>query len=326
MNSEEITRKIRIIQEDFQKDIKLCQKNYDFLLLRSKFLGNDSEMKQFIREIKNFSTEDKQTMGKLIQSTANNFEEEMKNAMQNQNIEKPDVTLPTRALRGFYNLISNSINEVKNIFFQMGYDFFETPEIETEFHNFTALNVHEKHSCRDDHQSFYLNNGKLLRTHCTSFQNYILKALPDEKSVKYFTIGRVFRRDSDATHVPMFHNVEGMVIAPSANVKNLFIEIKTFLTNFFETQNIEIRIRSSFFPFTEPSFEVDAKFENCWLEIAGCGITHPNVFKFAEKSPQLAFAFGFGLERLAMIKHKISDIRDVYSSNAFVLQNIRGDL
>lgn len=316
-----VEKKLEEIIVSLEYELKKCQKEHDFLLIKSKFLGVHSEIKLLAKQIKDFSLEEKQTNGKKIQETMDQIEVmilDHQNAIHKT--EQTDPTLPVRKVRGFKNIISQTIAEIKSIFLQMGYQFEESPEIETEFLNFTALNVHEKHPCRDAHQSFFLDNGKILRTHTSSIQNYLLKK--HKNHFKCFTIGRTFRRDSDKTHVPMFHQIEGLCIGDDASLKFMFQTLKTLLANFFEVQNPEIRIRPSFFPFTEPSYEIDMRFGDKWLEILGSGIVHPNVFKFADRSPELGFAFGCGLERFAMIKHNILDVRELYSDNAFSIQKV----
>jgi phenylalanyl-tRNA synthetase alpha chain len=326
MKTGDLSHQISAITTKLQLEILNCKKSHDFLLLRSKFLGNNSEIKILLKEIKNFDEENKRIFGKKIQESLEEIERIILEAENNFCHEKKfiDTTLSLRKIKGFPNLIAHTIKEIKEIFLQMNYQFSDSPEITTEFLNFDALNVHKKHPSRDVDQSFFLENNKMLRTHTSSIQNHLLKK--NLQDFQAFTVGRVFRRDSDNTHVPMFHQIEGICVGKNANVRSMFQSLKTLLSNFFNIENPVIRIRPSFFPFTEPSYEIDMKLGEKWLEILGCGIIHPNVFKFADRKPELGFAFGCGIERFAMIKHNIKDLREVYSNNAFVIQKIGGRL
>jgi phenylalanyl-tRNA synthetase alpha chain len=314
-----IDKKLEEMIKSLKQDLGKCQKSHDFLLVKSKFLGNNSEIAGYLSEIKNLNNDDKKIYGKKFQETAVQIDNMIREISENiLNNEIIDPFLPAQYnTPGVLNLIPQAINEVKNILIQMQFEYCEGPEIETIFRNFTALNVPENHPCRDNHQSFFLNNEYLLRTHTSNCQTYVIES--KDNNYKSFSIGRVYRRDLDATHTPMFHQIEGLVVNDKANLRQMFHTLKTFLANFFEIKNPEIRIRPSFFPFVEPGYEIDIKFNNKWLEILGCGIIHPNVFTALGKEPKLGFAFGCGLERIAMVKYNISDLRDIYDLNAFIV-------
>lgn len=315
--------KLKKIEELLKNEIFKCKKPHDFLLLKSKFLGSESEIKKLLKELANSTIEIKKQYGKILQNSCLKIENEItqaENSLKEIAEEKIDPFLPIGFIKGSQHIITKTINEIKNIFFQMGFEFIEAPEIETEFRNFTALNIDEKHPCREDHQSFFLNNNQILRTQTSNMQTYVIEK--KKNNFKTFTIGRTFRRDLDATHTPMFHQIEGFVCSEKANVRELFKTLKTLLSVFFEIKNPEIRVRPSFFPFTEPSYEIDFKWKGNWLEILGAGITHPNLFTLMNEKPQLAYAFGCGVERFAMIKYNISDIREIYTSNAFIANNL----
>ncbi len=195
-----------------------------------------------------------------------------------------------------------------------GYVLREGPEIESEYFNFSALNIPENHPARDMHDTFYFDNGKLLRTHTSPVQIRSMEL--ESPPLKILCPGKVFRCDSDQTHTPMFHQVEGLVVDKDINFAHLKNEILEFVESFFK-DNPKVRFRPSYFPFTEPSVEVDIQGENGWLEIMGCGMVHPNVLKNVGLSPEVysGFAFGMGIERMTMLRYQISDIRMLFDND-----------
>jgi phenylalanyl-tRNA synthetase alpha chain len=210
----------------------------------------------------------------------------------------------------------------------LGFSFSETGQMETEENNFDKLNIDKFHPTRRGHDTFFLNTKKILRTQTTNNEIYCLENF--KTPVAMYTIGAVFRNDNDATHMPMFHQMEGFYSYKDANVSTMISTIKNILKDFFENDNIEFRFRSSYFPFTELSVEVDMKFnditcgeenKNQWLEIMGAGILHPNVLKNCKYNDITVFAFGMGVERLAMLKYGIKDIRSFYSTHPNVKKN-----
>jgi phenylalanyl-tRNA synthetase alpha chain len=192
----------------------------------------------------------------------------------------------------------------------MGFDVAEGPEIESDFYNFTALNMPENHPARSMHDTFYVEGGKhLLRTHTSPIQIHYMRS--HQPPMRVLAPGRVYRSDSDATHSPMFHQVEGLWIDEQvsfANLKGVAIE---FLQRFFERIDLRVRFRPSFFPFTEPSAEIDMSFGDGWLEIGGCGMVHPSVLRHGNVDPERyrGFAFGMGIDRLAMLRYGVDDLR-----------------
>jgi phenylalanyl-tRNA synthetase alpha chain len=227
--------------------------------------------------------------------------------------------LPSYNERGSLHLIPHVIRECKTILTKIGFEFYDCPEIESTFRCFSAANVPENHPCRDDHQSFYLDlkspNPKeqiILRTQTTTMESYIIEKY--KNNLKMFTIGRTFRRDSDSTHTPMFHQIEFVSINKDSNMTNMISDIHKFLNHFFE-RDLKLRTRPSHFPFTEPSIEIDMEFNGKWLEISGAGMLHPNCFTLNNTEPVTSFAGAFGIERLAMIKYNINDIRYFYDSH-----------
>ena len=196
----------------------------------------------------------------------------------------------------------------------MGFEIAEGPEIETDYYNFEALNIPKDHPAKDMHDTFYIDNGFLLRTHTSPVQ---IRAMQEKgPPLRMICPGRVYRKDSDLTHTPMYHNIEGLVIEEEASFAALKGLIKDFLIDFFG-EKVELRFRPSYFPFTEPSAEVDIKWKKGWLEIMGCGMVHPNVLRNSrvDQKKYYGFAFGIGPERIAMLKYGIKDLRDFFEND-----------
>ena len=240
--------------------------------------------------------------------------------------EKIDVTLPERTfIRGKIHPVSQTIDEISSIFSEIGFSVEEGPDVENEYNNFTALNTPDNHPARDLHDTFYLdvNKEKLLRTHTSPVQ--IRTMMKGKPPFKIIAPGRTYRSDSDQTHSPMFHQVEGLCIDKDINMGHLKGCLNYFIKEFFEIDKIKMRFRPSHFPFTEPSAEVDIGYEiknekivigegNKWLEILGCGMVHPNVLKNVKLDPKKfqGYAFGIGIDRLAMLKYGINDLRSFF--------------
>jgi phenylalanyl-tRNA synthetase alpha chain len=261
--------------------------------------------------------------------------------------ETVDVTLPLPAAptaKGRIHPISQTIDEITAIFSDMGFSIAEGPDIETDYYNFTALNFPEGHPAREMHDTFFMKPGpdgvkKVLRTHTSPVQVRVMKQTNEKPAASYLTPpqdppirvvvpGRTYRNDSDQTHTPMFHQVEGLVIDKSSHIGQLRWVLEEFLKAFFEVPNVTLRFRPSFFPFTEPSMEVDVQCDrsgsevkigegNDWLEILGCGMVHPNVLAHAGLDPDVyqGFAFGVGIDRLAMLKYGMPDLRAFFDAD-----------
>ena len=250
---------------------------------------------------------------------------EIQNAEINKKLEKEkiDITLPERPfVRGKIHPVSQTIDEISSIFSEIGFSVEEGPDVENEYNNFTALNTPDNHPARDMHDTFYLDEKKekLLRTHTSPVQ--VRTMLKDKPPFKIIAPGRTYRSDSDQTHSPMFHQVEGLHIDKNINMGHLKGCLDYFIKEFFEVDKIKMRFRPSHFPFTEPSAEVDIGYEikdgkivigdgDQWLEILGCGMVHPNVLKNVKVDPSKyqGYAFGIGIDRLAMLKYGINDLR-----------------
>ena len=232
--------------------------------------------------------------------------------------EKLDVTLPGRAKHsGSIHPISKVTMELAEIFAAFGFAVEEGPSIEEDWYNFTALNIDENHPARQMHDTFYLKGDKLLRTHTSPTQIRTMKA--GKPPFKFIAPGRTYRCDSDMTHSPMFHQMEVLMVDKDINLGHLKYIAMEFIKQFFEESQLEFRFRTSFFPFTEPSFEVDIKMpgKDKWLEVFGCGMIHPNVLRNADIDPEIykGYALGMGLERFAMLKYGINDLRQFFESD-----------
>ena len=232
---------------------------------------------------------------------------ELSSQLQN---EKIDVTLPGKKQnKGTLHPITHTMIRIESIFHSIGFEVATGPEIENDYHNFSALNIPESHPARAMHDTFYLDKKHVLRTHTSPVQvRYMKKNKPP---LRVISPGRVYRVDSDATHSPMFHQVEGLWVDKDVSFANLKGVVQDFLQQFFEDDALTIRFRPSFFPFTEPSAEIDMSWNDSWLEIGGCGMVHPEVLTQVKINPDRfqGFAFGLGVERLTMLKYGINDLR-----------------
>ena len=278
---------------------------------------SETERKKFASDLNIIKDE----LQNLIETKIN----EIQNTEINEKLEKEkiDITLPERSfVRGKIHPVSQTIDEISSIFSEIGFTVEEGPDVENEYNNFTALNTPDNHPARDMHDTFYLDEKKekLLRTHTSPVQ--IRTMLKDKPPFKIIAPGRTYRSDSDQTHAPMFHQVEGLHIDKDINMGHLKGCLNYFIKEFFEVDKIKMRFRPSHFPFTEPSAEVDIGYEikdgkifigegDQWLEILGCGMVHPNVLKNVKVDPRKyqGYAFGIGIDRLAMLKYGINDLR-----------------
>ena len=277
----------------------------------------EAERKKFAADLNSIKDE----LQDLINSKVN----EIETAEINEKLAKEivDITLPERSfVQGKIHPVSQTIDEISSIFSEIGFSIEEGPDVENEYYNFTALNTPDNHPARDMHDTFYLDENKetLLRTHTSPVQ--IRTMLKEKPPFKIIAPGRTYRSDSDQTHAPMFHQVEGLHIDKDINMGHLKGCLNYFIKEFFEVDKIKMRFRPSHFPFTEPSAEVDIGYEikdgkivigegDKWLEILGCGLVHPNVLKNAKVDPLnfQGYAFGIGIDRLAMLKYGINDLR-----------------
>jgi phenylalanyl-tRNA synthetase alpha chain len=307
--------------------------------LRIHYLGKNGLITSQMKNMASLSIEEKKTFGAQINLFKNTIleaiekREEFLESKEIENklaLEKIDVTLPIRAnnKNGKIHPITQTTQEIIDIFASLGFDLAKGPEIEDDFHNFTALNIPENHPARQMQDTFYLNTPEtmVVRTHTSNVQ--IRKMMLEKPPFRFIAPGRVYRSESDQTHTPMFHQVEGLCIDKNINMGHLKHCLQEFLKAFFETDDVVIRMRPSFFPFTEPSAEVDIgyRLENGeikigsnekWLEILGCGMVHRKVLENVGINPDeyRGFAFGMGIDRMAMLKYGINDLRKFFESD-----------
>ncbi len=293
--------------------------------IRVHYLGKKGKITAQLKLLGSMDPNEKPIFGQEINATKKRVEDELqlkkaelKKSTIAKNIETSliDVTLPGRAyLSGSIHPITATLMEIENIFLSAGFMIKDGPEIENEYYNFSALNIPENHPARAMHDTFYVGSDLLLRTHTSPVQ---IRSMEKEGvPIKVIAPGKVYRRDSDLTHIPMFHQVEGLVIDQGINFTHLKGILHEFINCFFEKE-LELRFRPSYFPFTEPSAEVDILSEDGkWLEILGCGMVHPKVLENLDLDSEIytGYAFGMGVERLVMLKYDIKDIRVFYEND-----------
>jgi len=295
---------------------------------KARFLGKEGSLTGLLKGLGKLSAEERPAAGARINEIKQQIEAALqarRDAIQQQALhvklaaESLDVTLPGRGNGvGGLHPVTRTLERIEMLFHSIGYAVAEGPEIESDFYNFTALNIPEDHPARAMHDTFYIDDKHVLRTHTSPIQIRYMQAhmekykkqetMPD---IRIIAPGRVYRVDSDATHSPMFHQVEGLWIGERVSFADLKGVVADFLKNFFETNEIQVRFRPSFFPFTEPSAEMDMSWKGGWLEVGGCGMVHPNVLKHVgiDSEKYIGFAFGMGVERLAMLRYGVNDLR-----------------
>lgn len=313
--------------------------------VKARYLGKSGALTELLKGLGKMAPEERREAGARINQVKEQLEQALqarRDAIQQRELEKQlaqeslDVTLPGRghALGGLHP-VTLTLERIERLFSSIGFSVAEGPEIEDDFHNFTALNTPEDHPARSMHDTFYVEGGDLLRTHTSPIQvRYMLKHvekyghLARMPEIKVIAPGRVYRVDSDATHSPMFHQVEGLWVGQDVSFADLKGVVSDFLRSFFETEDLQVRFRPSFFPFTEPSAEIDVAFmsganRGRWLEVAGCGMVHPNVLRHVNIDPTKyqGFAFGMGPDRLTMLRYGVNDLRLFFEGDlAFLKQ------
>ncbi|HJV24135.1 MAG TPA: phenylalanine--tRNA ligase subunit alpha [Aromatoleum sp.] len=316
---------------------------------KARYLGKTGALTELLKGLGKLAPEERRTAGADINRAKDAIEaalEARRQALRDAALqaqlaaEALDVTLPGRgASLGGLHPVSRTLERIENLFRSIGFVVADGPEIETDWHNFTALNTPENHPARSMHDTFYLegHNEVLLRTHTSPVQIRTMiehaARYADQGNMPEIRIiapGRVYRVDSDATHSPMFHQVEGLWVGESVSFADLKGVIADFLRKFFETEDLQVRFRPSFFPFTEPSAEIDVAFmsgalKGRWLEIAGCGMVHPNVLRFGGIDPEryTGFAFGMGPDRLTMLRYGVNDLRLFFEGDLRFLSQFR---
>jgi phenylalanyl-tRNA synthetase alpha chain len=287
---------------------------------KARYLGKAGTLTQLLKGLSELPAAERPAFGGRVNAAKERLEaalEEQRGRIQNRRLEARlaeetlDVTLPGRGLGvGGLHPVTRTLERIEALFRSMGFEVADGPEIETDYYNFTALNQPENHPARSMHDTFYLADGKhLLRTHASPVQIRYLEG--HRPPLKIIAPGRVYRVDSDATHSPMFHQVEGLWVDERitfADLKGVLIE---FLRKFFERGDLKVRFRPSFFPFTEPSAEIDMSFGDGWLEVGGAGMVHPNVLGNVgiDTEKHQGFAFGLGVDRLTMLRYGVNDLR-----------------
>ena len=314
--------------------------------LKVKILGKKGELTEILRGMKDLSPEERPIIGSLVNTVRDEIEGTIKSAEEllkqkeleeKLNKEKIDITLPSSKIkRGSKHPINRTIEQIQDLFVSMGYDVVDGPELETDEFCFERLNLPKGHPARDMQDSFYITNEYLLRTQTSAVQARTMLANTEKTPIRMICAGKTYRREDDATHSHQFGQVEGLVIDKKERHVSL-ADLKGTLEIFVKKligKNCELRFRPSYFPFTEPSYEVDVTCFKCggkgcnlckqtgWIEILGCGIVHPNVLKMNGYDPEkyAGFAFGTGIDRLAMFKYGITDMRYLYQNDVRFLK------
>jgi phenylalanyl-tRNA synthetase alpha chain len=341
---------IETLESALLADIAAASDEQAIEAVRVAALGKKGSISERMKTLGAMSPEERQSMGPALNGLKNRVTDALaarKSELKDVAIaarlaaEKVDVTLPVRqspAERGRIHPISQVIDEITAIFADMGFSVAEGPDIETDHYNFTALNFPVGHPAREMHDTFFLppdasGERKVLRTHTSPVQIRTMEA--QKPPIRIVIPGKTYRQDSDATHSPMFHQVEGLVIDKSANVANMKWVLEEFCKAFFEVPQVKMRFRPSFFPFTEPSLEVDIQCDRSrpgevrfgegsdWMEILGCGMVHPNVLRHGGLDPDeyQGFAWGMGIDRIAMLKYGMPDLRAFFDADVRWLQH-----
>ncbi len=313
--------------------------------LRIQYLGKKGELTVLLKQLGQLPPEERREAGQMINAAKEKVsqaiqvrKDSLEMAVLNQKLasETIDITLPGRGQEtGGLHPVTRTLERIKSLLIPAGFDIVEGPEIEDDFHNFEALNIPADHPARAMHDTFYINEHTVLRTHTSPVQ---IRTMENQKPpFKIIAPGRVFRCDSDLTHTPMFHQVEGLMVDENVSFADLKGLIQDFLRAFFEKEDLQLRFRPSYFPFTEPSAEVDIQCVMCdgegcrvcgksgWLEVLGCGMVHPNVFNSVgiDNEKYTGLAFGLGVERLAMLRYGVNDLRLFFDNDLRFLKQFR---
>lgn len=305
--------------------------------LRVRFVGKKGAFTDLMKQLGSMSAEERPKAGQLVNeakqaviSLINEKKAALEAAALNAKLEAEavDITLPGRRVDiGGLHPVTRTLHRIERLFAQAGFSVAQGPEIEDDWHNFEALNIPDTHPARAMHDTFYINEQDVLRTHTSGVQIRVMEN--SQPPIRIIAPGRVYRFDSDQTHTPMFHQVEGLVVEENANFAQLKTLIIDFLRRFFEDDNLKVRFRPSYFPFTEPSAEVDIATdlfgEGRWMEVLGCGMVHPNVLRNVGIDPEKyqGFAFGLGVERLAMLRYGVNDLRLFFENDLRFLKQFK---
>ena len=324
-----MSKKHTSLISELRGKLKTCDSSHELSNIKSYYLGKNGILADEFIKLKSTKLSEKKELGMSLNILKNEIQDlisqklNLLNNVNDKDIRAIDVTLPGKNISlGSRHPIAITINDIMDILGSYGFTSVEGLEIEDEFHNFEALNISENHPARDMHDTFYVSDNKLLRTHTSSVQ--IRSMMVAKPPLKIMTPGKVYRCDSDPTHSPMFHQIEGLHIDKNINFGHLKGTLIHFIKEFFGKE-MEIRFRPSYFPFTEPSAELDIKFKGKWLEVLGCGMVHPNVLSNVniDNKKYTGFAFGLGIERLAMLRHSITDLRMFYDNDISFLSQFK---
>ena len=346
--------KIEQIKKSAEEKIEQIKDSKELQELKVKYLGKKSELSEMLKNLGNLSNEEKPKIGALVNDAKKSIEErilkaeiELKEKALKEKLEKEkiDITLPSEKIkRGSKHPLNRVIEEIEDIFVSMGYEVVDGPELETDEFCFERLNLPAGHPARDMQDSFYITDEYLLRTQTSSVQARTMIANTEKTPIRIITLGKTYRREDDATHSHQFNQIEGLVIDRKDTVNISLADLKGTLEIFMKKmlgEKTELRFRPSYFPFTEPSYEVDVTCFKCggkgcplckqtgWIEVLGSGMVHPNVLKMNGYDPEIysGFAFGTGIDRLAMFKYGITDMRYLYTNDIkFLSQFDRMDL
>ncbi len=301
--------------------------------VRVQYLGKKGELTQLLKGLGKLSAEERPAAGAKINEAKEALQAELEErkalleaqAMQKQLAsERIDVTLPGRKTElGGMHPVTRTLERIEAFFGSIGYSVAEGPEVEDDYHNFEALNIPAHHPARAMHDTFYFDAHTLLRTHTSPVQVRTMEE--KQPPIRIICPGRVYRCDYDQTHSPMFHQVEGLLVDKNVSFADLKGTLEEFLREFFE-EDVKVRFRPSYFPFTEPSIEVDIdRGDGKWLEVLGCGMVHPKVFEYSGIDPEVytGFAFGMGVERLAMLRYGVNDLRLFFENDLRFLGQFR---
>ncbi len=306
--------------------------------VRVRFLGKKGALTGQLKELGQLPPDQRREAGQAVNRAKHSLEQAIqaraaelarKRLDEQLAVERVDITLPGRRQEaGGLHPVSRALDRLLDIFRQLGFDVATGPEVEDDYYNFEALNFPPHHPARAMHDTFYLPDGRLLRTHTSPVQIRVMKEQPPP--VRVVAPGRVFRSDSDQTHTPQFHQVEGLLVDRDVTFSDLKGMLSDFVNAFFE-DDLEMRLRPSYFPFTEPSAEVDVRWRNAdgskgnWLEVPGCGMVHPNVLSNCGIDPEeyTGYAFGLGVERFAMLRYRVDDLRLFFDNDLRFLRQFR---
>ncbi|MHB8535535.1 MAG: phenylalanine--tRNA ligase subunit alpha [Sulfuricaulis sp.] len=312
--------------------------------IRVEYLGKKGMLTEQLKSLGKLPVEERPRVGALVNQAKEALQEklgarrqQLENAARDRQLanEVLDVTLPGRGMRlGGLHPVTRTLDRLESLFTRMGFEVADGPEIEDDYHNFEALNIPPNHPSRAMHDTFYFDAHRLLRTHTSPVQVRYMEA--HKPPLRIIAPGRVYRCDSDVTHTPMFHQIEGLMVDKTLSFADLKGVIGDFLVQFFE-RPLKLRFRPSYFPFTEPSAEVDISCVICgakgcrvckntgWLEVLGCGMVHPEVFRHVgiDSEQWSGFAFGLGVERLAMLRYGVNDLRLFYENDLRFLQQFK---